>query len=549
MAADTKAPLDGKAFLQAFFSKLKNEDFEEKEVDPETGALTYCDKFLKAFIDAYTAEIRTIVRNAKNDKRTLTAADLPTRFSFYVEYIIRNKFTDPYERDILRDYICSEITSHILNPPEDDFVIINAPVPTIEKKKDAASSRRPDEKELEQRVNKMALGHLYSIVSSNADDQRRIQQLIIPRNDFALDKAKSMKILSLYIQRSFITRENTADADSGNNEVVQQCKQMFKSNLETEIELSILAQERPPLPPPIKDKEFARRNELQTHWRIVKKSCDLICENKRAREKVSQVDVVDGDMIKLTPDSKITTTVFQNYEDILPGVEHRCLWNQQHQECKITFHHKNYMQVSQQLAHEKKKFALVCSASSMVGGGNSDQGIVTNETALYHTSTYNIPINRLYFVYPIKSTFVFHIPYVFVFRKVLTNGSYNVFEDLADKYSMPVIVSNVAFRPKTSLVDQSTSEYDPRLRENSTMLASPNMYKNHVEAMFKACIFFGYTEIIIDDHCLDAFWYPTYYTIQLFCDVMRKYTTFFAKIHIAIEDRSIHDAFIDFMKK
>lgn len=549
MASDGKSSSDGKAFLQAFFSKLKNEDFEEKETDPDTGELVYADKFLKAFIDAYTAEIKTIVKNAKNEKRTLKAADLPTRFSFYIEYIIRNKFTDPYERDVLRDYVCNEITSYILDPPKDDFEIINRPVPTVERKNVIAG--KPDEKELEQRVNKMAMGHLYSIVSSNTDDQRRIQHLTIPKNECAINKTLSMKILSLYIQRSFITRESTGDADAGNNETIQQCKQMFTSNLETEIELSILAKERPPLPPPVKDREFARRNELQAHWRIVKMSCDLICQNEYARKKVSYVDVVDGETIKLDAGSKITTSVFQNYEDILPGVEHICKWKQIHQMCKLVFHHKNYMQVTHQLSQEKKKFALVCSASSMVGGGNSDQGIVTNETALYHTSTYNIPINRLYFVYPIKSTFVFHIPYVFVFQKVNTNESGNLegFEEIPDKYGMPVIVSNVAFRPKTSLVDQSSSDYDPRLRENSTMLASPNMYRKHVEAMFLACIFFGYSEIVIDDHCLDAFWYPTYCTIQLFCDVMQKYITFFSKIHVAIEDKSILDAFVDFMKK
>jgi hypothetical protein len=101
---------------------------------------------------------------------------------------------------------------------------------------------------------------------------------------------------------------------------------------------------------------------------------------------------------------------------ILPSVQVPLIMLNSQHNTKVSVLQSHPMTEAHNRIKNKAKVVLICSGSSMVPGGCSDQGIETNETALYLASSYSLFINQLTDAYPLELNNLVVIPHVLVFK-------------------------------------------------------------------------------------------------------------------------------------
>jgi hypothetical protein len=550
----------GSDFLKQLFNKIPFKDFENykpdqdyndsdseannSEADDEKD-VSQCDPFLRSFTDSYKKEIMSIAAAAKKNGHKVDQLDFPSKFRFYMEIILRNKQVDPYEKDTYIEEICDDIMYDILDPPSDNIEIVNEPTDDLDVKDTKKRKNVMTEQEIDGKVTDMIKNkHIENIKESGNNVEHRTRKHITNRH-FVLDQRTSLRILSLYIQRSYISKEDPHMIK--NDSDIQTFKDSAQDAIINSIEQEILCGEREPIPEPIRDKQFELRNFMLEQWRRTEELCRTFCANKQALAKISKTFTYRNTDVTMVVGELVSSGKYSDY-DFVPVESVKSLWKGHQFNCKLHFCEKNYMTVTQELHDEKKAFLLVRSSSQMMPGGNSDQGFISNETPLYYATTYSIALNTLVSSFPTKSSICFYIPYVFAFhkytdKKIESLQNVGEYTSLNPGYSFPTLVTFPTYHPQTNLADQSSSEYDPRLRAHTTMLLDPAKYEKHLISMYKMCLFLGHTNIVIDDYSIDAFWYPTTHAIQIFCSVLCNYAQYFNNVWICIENSAIMKEF------
>jgi hypothetical protein len=529
--------MESQKFLRKIFNKLVDSDFEE-------------DRFLLAFHRAYKKE-----REKEKDKQGnyLDKGEIEL-FSFFVEYLIRNKNIDEKSRAAELQKLYDEISYAIINPEVAKEEEENPRFQETNIKKDP-NGVPVEKKRIKKIIRKKIITDKKTGEKREVITEERIElpPAVVeppkPTGPPKINKEHTLTVLSRFIERSFIVVIENPD------EVVTETDELFKQTSTDVIMEETLEEYKGRLPPVKKDPIFNRKLEMNNLWLITEKKCQVFIDmdKGKALEKVYIFDAEDTLNAKDDPLSIFKSNAIRTLEirtddkkDIIVPEE---LIKSRRQESKhntiVRVANTNPINEALDFAEKKRKCIMLMSGSRWVPGGNSDQGIECNETKLYYSSTYHIPLNRVTNAYPLKDSSVIVIPNVLVFK----DPSQPTYPTLAVQRSASIAVINSAppLRPDTNIDCISKSEMDPRLYSSKAKYRNPEKTLNQFRYIFETALFFGHDTIIIDDRGIEYFWLPVEHTIKILNVVINRYKTYFREIVIAIERPNLYDLFKQFI--
>jgi hypothetical protein len=164
------------------------------------------------------------------------------------------------------------------------------------------------------------------------------------------------------------------------------------------------------------------------------------------------------------------------------------------------------------------KTIYICAGSSMICGGNADQGLDVLEGPLCLSTTYTMAIERVSSVFPLMPEHAFVCPTVLLFR----DEAYNILP--VDGWrKISVMNAPLVYRAKTNIVNQSMICMDDRLYDPASKLIDPAAVKKSICSSIELAIFFNYTTVIFDDCAVVDNWLPAHDIARILRDAIQLY--------------------------
>ena len=359
-----------------------------------------------------------------------------------------------------------------------------------------------------------------------------------------LSKMDSLKILSQYICDSGIITYEDPDRDpsqlSGTIE-----DEVFRNNTTQNIEKEIISDGRS-MPVVKKDAELNNRNFLMNIWRETENKCNVICDDLQTHQTLSKIYYIDASAFK-SRQSAITTIADNpaavaeaiakktNYVSAVPIMPLSAVYSNNNYNTKIRLLNSNPVFESK----IRLKSVYICAGSSMVQGGNADQGLSVTESTLYLTTTYSIALTKALHCYPLLKHHILVCPNVLVFKdlqyKSLTMQEYK---------RISVICAPSSWRPR--IVNKTNNDTPIDLYDTNTKYENRDVYndvKQHLSNVFEVALYRGYDTIILDDRGICDNLLPCHETVIIVRDVINMFRGRFEEVIIAISNNTIYNIY------
>lgn len=367
--------------------------------------------------------------------------------------------------------------------------------------------------------------------SSNNDTQTK----------FKLSKKVALNVLSEYIKCS-LEYEDKKQAVIDNAELktmaqVEELEENFK-----ERSTDILREECKDIVPQHvnvqQDARFSRRNILLDIYRDTEARCNKMVKDPRMQAIFKTFYYLDS--TQSTSALWHTIPVYDNDTKpnlILPSVQVPLIMLNPQHNTKVSVLQSHPMTEAHNRIKNKAKVVLICSGSSMVPGGCSDQGIETNETALYLASSYSLFINQLTDAYPLELNNLVVIPHVLVFKNPCSQDFAPL--DITECYKVAVITAATPFKPSLTGTDDDMP-IEARIYHPSTRYKNAAVIIAQTRNILKTALYFGYDTVIFDDKGIDDYYLPAYETAILLNTAINEYRGKFREIVIAINKPDLY---------
>lgn len=499
--------MSAEKILRKFFSKLTKKDFAK-------------DVFLKAFYKFF---------------KKVKSEDL---FECYIDYITRTQdFADSSERQDALDSLYADIANAIIykdlnadtsigfvtdkerNESKNRHEHVEPPVKS-------SKSKTKTKSEPTNSAPKPTLTTSLS-VSEHVETSINPVKFVRPEGVIKLNKAKTLEVLSGFIQKSSIITYK----DPG--EVSTEQDQVFRDNAADNIVLEICGDGRV-LPPAEKDIEFGKRVDMMNIWRDTEEKCQKLCEDPTADMIISKLFFINTAQLLNHPD-KIETITMKEINDILPVETFiACHTRKKYQTViKLT----NTLPITEVISRAEKKIKTlyICAGSQMVQGGNADQGLNVSESLLYLTSTYSVGIAKALHAYPLTLDQVILCPNVLVFK----DANYKPLP--VSKYQrIAVMCAPNKWRPAITgkspedIYDAKTGFSDKELQ--ATLIKS-------IAGFLETALFFGYDTVVLDDRAIEDNGAPAHATAKMLRDVLGTFNGRFNEVTIAVSKAASFNVF------
>jgi len=466
-------------FMIKLFDKFQKKDF-------------YSDRFLKGFYKSY--------ENERKQNETISL------FNYFMEYLLRNIDYDIKDQQKKIDELCKNIKNALLQPKQSN-----------------------------------------TSNSSNVSNKKK---------KIKINKKDALKILGDFIKSSCIITYEDPEAIS--NLYDEKFRAETTKNIIEEIKASGQF-----IPKAQKDVIFNRRNKMLEIWRDTEYKCIKFIENSRLANVLKKIYFVDGSKINTSTENILTLpcldvlTINSEIQQILnnPIVDIKYFNDKINSSIpieRVTNRHikntynANILVTNQSAIYETKKYnkqqtstVYICSASQMIPGGAADQGVETNESIIYYTTSYNIGLSQVEMAYPLLETQMLVFPNILLFKDHIT---YQMLPP-EDGQRISIIMSPMTYRPRTNISKQNQYKIDQRLLLPNCKFQNAEIISKRFDAMFNTALFFGYDTIILDDQGVDDFWLPVHHTAELLSLAINKFKNLFKNIIVAIPSETFYPVF------
>lgn len=504
--------MSSRKFLMKFFSKLKKTDFKKKDKNEQDPFLETFYKFCKkSHIDDF--------------------------FDGFLEYLLRNKdFKDEDEKDEYVTDLLDEIYDWIVNRDEEDI-------------KEIAFVTDKDRKESnDRRIAKDSDNNPLGKFTSN----RKVyhSDAKVDSGKITINKAKSMRVISNYIQQSSIIYKEDPE------ETTTEDDQKTKDNIAINIIDEILLDGRK-LPEAKKDVEFGKRSVMMDIWRETEERCAKLSSEPMMAKLMTKIYLINTEDFKNKP-KKISTMLLEEkrvvigsnkeeIEIILPPEIFNNCYTQQAYQTNVRLVNNHPLEETVKLTRKKQRCLYVCSGSQMVQGGNADQGLDVCESALYMCSTYSVTLSKVLKAYPLSGNQIFICPNVLVFK----NMKYDV---LPQSEFTKIGVMCAPNKWRAALVDEKKEELDI-ISDRLSIYRQKVVYKkdemylkiyNNLVQSLEAALFFGYDSIVLDDRGIEDNAAPAFLTAKMLKTAIEKFHGRFNQVIVAIHKKASFNVFRHF---
>jgi hypothetical protein len=487
--------LSGK-FMIKFFNKLKPKDFRE-------------DDFLKGFYKAYLDEKGQIE----------TFGDI-TLFEFYMEYILRNTEYDINQKHVHISGLCEDIKNMMFQPDD--------------------NGNKPE-------------------TTTNMSNVHKVK----------INREKALLVLSDFIKQScIITNENPEDTFTKYDE---EFRVATTANIIDEIKKEGIL-----IPKAKKDVNFGRRNLMHNIWLDTEHKCKKFIDNDTLAAVLKKVYYLNGEEINLST-YRITTLPCQDaskiHSDIAPTLMK--ITGQPKREARedvktgdieseipievittkrsgnsyrtdINLIHGSALSETLKRNKQKLPTAYICSGSQMVPGGCADQGIETNESLVYLSTSYNLCIDQAEMAFPLSCAHILVMPNILVFKDH-TNDKFPMLPP-NEGQKISIIMSPGIYRPDTNLVNSYQHGVDDRLYYPNAKYKNQSPIIKKYRAMLNTALFYGYDTVVLDDQGVKDFWLPAHHTASLLVQVINEFSGKFKEVIVAVNDEEIYNVYKNYIR-
>lgn len=407
-----------------------------------------------------------------------------TLFEFYIEFLIRNKTYNHNEKIEELNKLYKEIVNAIINNDEVTVSFV--------------------------KNNKIADN---PIALKQPTDKKKI----------ILDKEQSIKILSDFVQQSSIITEIEPDIEEENIKVTDIINEITQGTKYVDIHGNEINEEVRIIPKPNPDKIFNRRSNIMNIWRDTETKCQELNRVEAMSNLINKIYFIDTSYINrnLNYINTITMPELDLAEETIKAMYTSCVYD-----TNVKLLNTSPLAETINKVKDRIKSIYILSGSQMVLGSNADQGIETNESDIYLTSTYSSAIDKILHAFPLQLNQVVICPKVLVFK----NLEYKL---LPASQWEKIIVMNSPYK------------FRPKLDDNG------DFYNDSDKFQFKKCLndaielalFFGYDNIIIDDRGIQDNELPIKTCINIIKDVIEDFHGRIKEIIICIKDTNIYNLF------
>ena len=354
-----------------------------------------------------------------------------------------------------------------------------------------------------------------------------------------MNKQQFLQVLSKFIKYSNIAEMENPQENNGKMD------EEFRER-GVEVITDHIIKERGKMPIAKKDADFGRKNKLLDVWQETEAKCKMFIKTDKMARVIKKFYFIDGTDLKTDQNCCIETMsgseiLEDTQADNLPVEELKSSWlNTQHR-TRVTVLNSHPMTEAMNRMRNKIKVVYVPTASRMIPGGGSDQGIETGETSLYYSSSYYMCVSELSDFYPLEHHWIIYCPSVLVFKDH-TKDRYPML-DPRHGGTLPIIIAGTPYQPKNNITDQDKYTVDSRLYDKRTKLTDPKEFVDQLTNIFNAALFFGHDVVILDDRGVNDFWLPAHHVAKIMQSVINKFRNNFSEIVIAIKNKHLYGIF------
>ena len=410
-----------------------------------------------------------------------------TFFEFYMEFLIRNKIFTHNEKIAELNKLYKEIVSSIINNEDVNVGFIKQ----------------------KEKIQKDELANKYEVINS----KKKI-----------LDKEHTIKILSDYVQQSSIITETEVEVDDDNNNISEMINEVSCGSKYIDIHGNEIKEEGRILPKSKPDEIFKRRSEIMNIWRDTESKCQELNQIDAMSNLINKLYFIDTTYINRNL-NYIQTIIMQELD--LTEDTIKCAYTNNAYNTSIRLLNTKPLLEAINKVKEHIRSIYVLSGSQMVIGGNADQGIETNESDIYLTSTYSSAIEKILHAFPLKLNQFVICPKVLVFK----NLDYKL---LPTSQWEKIVVMN------------SPCKFRPRLSDNNLDFANiidKEHFKKSIQNSIELSLFFGYDTIILDDRGIKDNDLPAEICINIIKDVIDDFNGRVKEFIICIKDIKLYNLF------
>jgi hypothetical protein len=337
--------------------------------------------------------------------------------------------------------------------------------------------------------------YFISILHENQDVILNDLYISIFNNTNKTTKKQILKSISQSVQQTLIKKEPDEDDYSLYLEMQESMKTEMK-------DLGIIFNN-------VINYELSRKEEIRNIYNDTDIKCKKILNEEQLKNKL--YNIIHYKIVDINNNSNSSYNII-------------CNANNKIKTNKVIYENKNYKSIIKvynniYLDNNENNCIYILSGSNFKSGGMSDQGIETNETLLYLSSSIMINNDQSLNYYPLdENTFLFY-PKVLIFKNY-NDKNYS----LLDKDNVKII----------SLLNSS-----PPIGNNIEQ-----MIRKKLTNTFKLCAFLDFSVIIFDDWGVKDFNIPVNLLLTIFKDVILECGNNFKKIIFGIKNKELYNIYI-----
>lgn len=332
-----------------------------------------------------------------------------------------------------------------------------------------------------------------------------------------ISKSTAMKILATYIEKSLVTE----DVDESKEE------QFFRDDV-----IADLVNELKPRQPKINELAV-KRDALLNVWRDTEIKCKDIKENQKLSKLVKESYCID-----INKKMAFVNCETNQLEEIDKKYRRKEV-----KENKVK--ESNNIQ-NVKLLNEKpldmiqNKMLYICSGSSMMLGGNAEQGVITNESCLYLTTSYSIPLEMFLSKYPLEPFQCIFCPNVLQFK----DTKYKLL-NISEWKKVSVLMNPYIWHPQLIIGNKKTDiiQTPELIYEKKCQLEDKNKIESILCNVLETAYFLGFDSICLDDQGCENNLFPVHQMAEILFTVINKYKNKFSEIVICVENKTCYDIF------
>lgn len=515
--------------LRKCFEKLTEESFNK-------------DSTLKGFYASYKGYIDSTIKDRQKNRPHMLNDALPPLFDYYFEYLLRNSTSTVEVKreevvDIQNTMVIAMFEDQVNEQNDDPRIGRKEVVPdTSNASISNANTRKPM-----MQINDNMLIRPKSdnnVVTDVKNDRTARANELLQSNKFKFSRERLLQIISECIANSLVSNVEE------NPEPVEDEKFKQASTVELTKQLN---EEGIKIPEGKKDADFNRKNLLIEIWHACNQRLEELKKTKNY-ETLLKIYLIDTTTLKKPNNNqyipyKIQTPYIEECKDVIPveTLSSKPLPYLTGNPGKLCVYNRNSLEVCIQSNRAGKPVLYVATEMQLNLGGNAEQGYETPIMPLYFSSTVSLAMSKLAPVYPLTTNQVFYVPFM-IYLRDHTDPRYSTL-DTKSCVPMKCIIVAPRFRPKTTINDISTYQFDPNLLLPETELKNPNELFEQICGVFNTAIFFGHSRIILDDLGVYINWLPAHHVAKIMAKAVNIYRYYFEEIIVAIDNAKLYEIY------